>query len=373
MLTKRRIYLLCYLITCAVLIAAPCWCKAQSIEHRSAPFQNLSLGTRAFYGSFITPSSKLEYVRDSYTSLREYYIQYQLKGSKRWQQMHNYPQWGLSYLSGNTGSRAYIGNMHAAYAFLNLPLFRSNFYSGSFRFGAGPGWVEKPYDVDTNPKNTIIGTKLNAFIHLMFQNEFKISSRIFLNANLGLMHLSNGGTILPNLGLNIPTISAGVRYAFATSVSDTSVNMETMSKRIQYSVYSTAGLKQWPWIGSGKYLINTIHAEGLKTLNENNVAGGGLVFFYDRTLSKYSSEGETAPPHNKHLQVGMYASWEHTFGRLSFPMQAGVYVFNRYKSPALFQQVGLRYRFSDHLSSVMFLKTHMGRADFIHAGFGYHF
>jgi hypothetical protein len=373
MLTKRKLHLLCYLVTCAALIATPCWCNAQSTERRTSLFQNLSLGTRAYYGSFITPSAKLEYVRDSYTSLREFYLQYQVKGNKRWHQTHNNPQWGLSYLSGNTGSRVYIGNMYAAYAFLNLPLLRASRYTGSFRFGAGPGWVDKPYNVDTNPKNTIIGTKLNAFIHLMFQNEFKITPRIFLNANLGLMHVSNGGTILPNLGLNIPTISAGIRYTFATSTIDTITSLKSVPKQIQYSIYSTAGLKQWPWVGSEKYLINTLYLQGQQSLNENNKAGGGLMLFYDRTLSKYSSEGETAPPHGNQLQIGVFASWEHSFARLSFPMQAGVYVYNRYKSPALFQQVGLRYRFSKHVSTVMFLKTHMGRADFIHAGFGYHF
>jgi hypothetical protein len=345
-----------------------------NVQYKTNSFiKNTSLGTRFYYGSFITPTAKSEYIRDSYTSLGEIYIQYQTKGNKEWQLSHQYPQWGLSFLYGNTGSRQYIGNMRALYAYANFPLLKSHSYSGSFRFGAGPGWVNKPYEVNVNPKNTIIGTKLNAYIHLMFQNEIKLTGPLFLNANLSFMHLSNGGTQLPNLGLNIPAFSAGLRYAFSDPVIERRVLSDSFTKKINYQIYTSVGIKQWPWVGSDSYLVNTLQAEAVRNFSRNNIYGAGIIFFYDRTLPHYSSEAMATPPHRNKLQAGLYASYEHQVGKLSLPLQAGVYVYNRYKSPALFQQFGLRFHFSKHLSTQVLLKTHMGKADFIHAGIGYNF
>ena len=358
-----------------ILVIAPVICYSQdTIQSQKKSFlKNTSIGTRFYYGSFITPSSKLEYVRDSYTSFGEVYLQYQMKGNKHWQVTHKYPQWGVSFLYGNTGSRQYIGNMRAAYAYINTPLLKSGNYTSSFLFGAGPGWINKPYDIYTNPKNTIIGSKFNAFIHLMLQNEIKITDRFFVNANLSFMHLSNGGATLPNLGLNIPVFSAGLRYAFSDPVIETKPISEKFRKKTTYKIYTTIGVKQWPWVGSNTYLINTVQLEAGRQISYNNSYGAGIIFFYDRTLSHYASEANSKPPHRNKLQAGVYGSYEHFFGKLSFPMQAGAYVYNRYKSPVLFQQIGMRFHLTKHLSTEILLKTHMGKADFIHTGIGYNF
>ncbi len=335
--------------------------------------QNTSAGTRFYYGSFITPTAKAEYTRDSYASFGEVYFQFQSKGNKEWQVNHKYPQWGLSFLYGNTGSKQYIGNMKTLYAFVNVPLSESGIYTGSFLFGAGPGWIDKPYNIYSNPKNTIIGTKLNAFIHLSWQNEFKIADRFFLNANLSFMHLSNGGTTLPNLGLNTPGFSAGIRYAFSNTVKEPNKIYPEFTKKMNYKIYLTAGIKQWPWVGSDYYLINTLQAEAIKKFAPTHSYGGGIIFFYDRTLAHYSSEANAEPPHRNKLQAGIYGSYEHFLGKLSFPIQAGAYIYNRYKSPVAFQQFGLRIQLSKHISTEILLKTHTGKADFIHSGIGYIF
>jgi hypothetical protein len=359
----------------SALVLTPGLCPAQHTTQNKnfSILKNTSIGTRFYYGSFITPTAKSEYVRDSYTSFREIYLQYQTKGDKDWQLTHKNPQWGISFLYGNTGSRQYIGNMRSLYAYVNLLLFKSGIYEGGFRFGAGPGWVDKPYNVNTNPKNTIIGTKLNAYIHLAFQNEVKLTQRLLLSADFSFMHLSNGGTRLPNLGLNIPAFSAGLRYALSDPIIDTKSLAKRFSKKINYNIYATIGVKQWPWVGSDSYMINTVQAEASKKFSCNNAYGGGIIFFYDRTLPHYSSEALAMPPHRNKLQAGVYGSYEHFLGKLSFPLQAGAYVYNRYKSPALFQQFGLRFHFSKHMSAEVLLKTHMGKADFIHTGIGYNF
>jgi hypothetical protein len=158
-------------------VAASTNCAAQSeTASTKTPFlKNISFGLKGYYGSFITPRAKVEYIRDSYVSLAEFSLQFQTAGNKNWQVTHHYPRWGLSFLTGNSGSRQYIGKLNALYGFLDLPLLSSKIYKGSFLIGSGLGWVSKPYDVQTNSKNTIIGTRMNAFINLQLNNEFTIS------------------------------------------------------------------------------------------------------------------------------------------------------------------------------------------------------
>jgi len=296
--------------------------------------------------------------------------------------VNRYPQWGIGLMYGNTGSRQYMGNMTALYAYLNLPIIRAGNYNANFLVGTGPGIISRPFDILSNPKNTLIGTRLNAFINLGFQNELRLSKHVFLNAGLNFLHLSNGGTTLPNLGINTPCVTAGLRYAFdKPDTADIIPNPGYYQKRILIKVFSSVSLKQAPWIGGNHYLINVLQPEVTYLRKRKNSIGIGMMFTYNRSLDFFPLENPSYEKKGqKKLQIGTYGTYELLFGRLSVPLQLGVYVYNKAKSPLLFQQFGLRYRLQDKYSSVinnlsaeLLLKSHMGQADFIHIGIGYTF
>ena len=348
--------------------------QSTSSSQSSGFWKNASIGSRFYYGSFLTTKAKAEYIRDSYSSYGELYFQLQTNGKSDWEANHRYPQWGFSIIYGNTGSRQYIGHMTALYAYLNLPVIKSHNYTGSILVGTGPGWVSKPFDINTNPKNTLIGTKLNAYINLAFHNEIMISKRLALNAGLNFMHLSNGGTTLPNLGVNTPCVFAGIRYGFGQPAREEKTIKDDFRKSIRYQFFTSMSLKQAPWIGGNYYAINVLQSEAVYRVKRNYSYGLGMMFTYNRSLDFFPLENPSYEKRGqKKLQMGTYASYEHFFGRLSVPLQLGVYVYNRAKSPFLFQQFGLRYGFSKHLSGELLLKSHMGQADFIHTGIGYIF
>ena len=320
-------------LSCSVLflyiacLLAPVTGSAQqdAAPAKSTFFKNVSLGLKGYYGSFITPKAKVEYIRDSYSSLGEISLQYQGDGSKDWHLTHNYPRWGIGYLYGNSGSRQYIGKASALYAFLDLPLLSTRKYIGSFLIGTGVGWISKPYDAISNFKNTILGTKINAYINLGLNNEFTLSQKLFVNVGIGFMHFSNGGTTLPNLGLNTPVLSAGLRYAFHTPSRIDRPLADSFAKKTTFAIYTAIGAKQSPWIGSNHYLINTAQAEMMRRFAYNHAAGGGLIFFYKRTMRK-AVEDSVGGKIDK-FQAGIYGSYEHFFGKLSVPLQAGFYLY----------------------------------------------
>ena len=334
--------------------------------------QNGAFGFQTHYGSFLTQSAKAAFLRDSYSSIQEMYYQQQTDGSQPWHAANSMPQWGVAVFWGNTGSRAYMGHLGGAFGFINVPLLKKKAFTSKLRGGMGLGWVQKPYNKNSNHKNVLIGSPLNGYMGFLWQNEFRLAPRLFLNAGLSFTHLSNGGSTLPNLGLNIPALSLGVRYG-AGEAAATKMPVAYKKEKIKYAVFASGGIKQAPWVESSRYLVNTISVEGGRQLGYSGLLSGGVLFFYDRSLQVHPAGIPSLKRKGNYLQAGIFAVYEHQFGNISVPLQLGAYVYNKDLSPQLFQNLGLRYKLSHHLSAQVILKTHMGQADHIHFGVGYHF
>src|SRR4051794_34551661 len=102
MIVKPILYIIRFLSLCCLLVAG-FFAAAQdstttSSKHLSSPFlTKLSIGTRFYYGSFLLTKSKAEYIRDSYTSFGEVYLQQETTGSQDWQISHHFPRWGVAF------------------------------------------------------------------------------------------------------------------------------------------------------------------------------------------------------------------------------------------------------------------------------------
>lgn len=337
----------------------------------SSPAQS-SFGWQTHYGSYLSQSPKADYIKDSYTYFNELYYQQQTDGIKEWQQVNNGPQWGVAFFWGNTGSRRYMGRMMGAYPFVTIPLYKTGGFASKLRGGMGLGWVQHPYDKISNHKNVLIGSHLNGYIGFLWQNEFRILPRLYANAGLSFTHFSNGGSTLPNLGLNVPAITVGLRYG-AAEVATTKTFKNPFKKSLQYRAWLGTGVKQAPWVESKRYLIKTAAGELSKQLGYSSAVTGGVVFHLDKSLEVHPLGIPSLKRKGNFFQAGVYAAYEHHMGRLSIPLQLGAYVWNKDKNPQLFQNIGMRYKMGEHWSAQVLLKTHMGQADHIQAGIGYTF
>ena len=94
-----------------------------------------------------------------------------------------------------------------------------------WNFGASFGW--KKYDAESNPCNRVVGSKINAYIHLGFLLNWQLDAQTNLRAGIGVTHFSNGNTAshfsngntaYPNAGVNTLGASIGLtRYFGGTS------------------------------------------------------------------------------------------------------------------------------------------------------------
>lgn len=354
----------CGLLVCLVLVTF-------SKAHAQPLFKNPSLAARFFYGSFLTRLPKAAYLRDSYSYFGELSVEQQTDGRYAWQVANGLPQIGVAVHFGNTGSKQYMGNMAALFPFVNWRLYQTKNFRSGVRAGAGLGWVQKPYNRLTNHKQVLIGSHTNAYINFLWENEIKLFSNLHINAAISFSHLSNGSSTLPNLGLNIPSLSIGLRYNIVKDSILQKWKQDTAIKYNALAVYTSLGLKQAPWIGSKRYVVNTLQLEWSRTLHRSGRYSVGAALFYNPSLEINPAGILDQKQRGKNLQAGIFVGYEHLLGRLSVPLQVGVYVYNHNSYPLLFQELGLRYRINPHWTAQLAMKAHTGRADFIHVGIGY--
>lgn len=70
-----------------------------------------------------------------------------------------------------------------------------------WNLGLTAGW--HPYDIEKNPDNKVIGSRVTAYIDADLYLNFRLSRHFDLNAGISAIHFSNGNTTVPNAGLNV--------------------------------------------------------------------------------------------------------------------------------------------------------------------------
>jgi hypothetical protein len=350
--------------------------------HSAFPQQNvyslpkpLSISSSIHFGFNNSSNPKLAYIIDSRPVFAELDISYNTNGQKLWQQINGYPEIGLGLLYGNSGSREYIGKMGAILAFMKPAFYKSHAVNLTGEFGIGPGWIQKPFNAQTNYKNLVIGSSLNVCIKLQAGAEIKILPKTQLEIGFSFTHFSNGSMKLPNLGLNIPAISAGLKYSFIKPEILPKRFLPPLEKKWNYYLFILAAYKQAKPLESPLCWINLMSFEMLKEFSHTGRFGGGFNLTYDRALREEIPFSTTfAYDQSKlKLEASLYGSYEYVMGNFSIPFQLGVYLYNNYPVTALYENIGIRYRFSPHWIAGAALKAHFANGDFIQWGLGYKF
>jgi len=339
---------------------------ASSQNNQHSFFNYSSFGAQYYYGTSIGHTFKR--IRDSRPYSGELIFQKQINVSPFWNHTKRLPQWGIGLSATHSGSK-YVGTLICLYPFIKLPLYTVGPLQGNLRFGFGAGWVERPYDKITNSENLLLSQRISSHANISFQNEVRISPRHFINVTAMFYHMSNAKTSLPNLGINIPSVSLGYRYAFNADAKKFSIVNDSLDKKFFKQIFFTTGVKQMQVPDSSYYLVQILSGEIGKQLSYSSTVSIGMYVTHDESVK--------TDPLVKHLgavknsQVAVYGSYEYNLGKLSIPVQFGIFVYN--SNSKLLESVGFRYKISQHWLAELLLKSHLHRADLMHLGVGYKF
>lgn len=199
--------------------------------------------------------------------------------------------------------------------------------------------------------------------------------RTYLDFGVSLTHISNGSVKLPNYGLNPISLSAGIQYDLHPPLKMIHSAVEPVDKKWYYYLYLSAAVKESPPLESPVYLVNILSLEVMKNFSHTGRYGGGISFTYDPSLT---TEVDNSPTFEwdgskPKLEIGAYLSYEYVAGNLSFPVQLGYYIYNNYMISPFYEEVGIKYRISEHWNIGGAVKAYLGHGDFIRWGLGYKF
>ncbi|TGE05206.1 acyloxyacyl hydrolase [Hymenobacter fodinae] len=339
------------------------------------PAGPLVLGAYA-QGSFIlahTPAVK--HLAVSHPTGVELNLQRQTNGSAPWHAWYRYPKVGAAFVYYDYHNPV-LGKSYAATVYINKSFVRTQRQELNFRIGTGVGFFPIRYDQETNHKNTIVSSRLNATIQTRLEYDVAVSEHLGLLLGVGLNHYSNGATTKPNFGINLPTVLLGLNYHQQRPFSPLPIGESALTPpdlgRNFVEISGTAGLKQRNETDRNKYWANSVTIAAGRRVNRKSNLVIGLEGFYDRSLrAELRDTARTTENLPDVKKAGAYVGHELLFGRLAFVSQLGFYLYNPYKSNKFYyERLGLKYRFTERLFGSIDLKVHRGSADIIECRLG---
>ena len=295
-------------------------------------------------------------------------LQRQTTGAAPWHGWYKFPKVGVA-LTYYDFHNPVLGYVFAASPYISKTFSRGPKHDFSFRLGAGLAYLTNPYNQETNHKNTIASSALNATLQFRFEYDYALTPHLGLLAGVGLNHFSNGATTKPNFGVNLPSVVLGLNYHQQRPVPFANANAPAPAEvgHLFYNVSTSLGFKQRTEGDKQKYFVNSVTAAVGRRMNRKSNLLLGVEGFYDRslkaTLEDTTRAGGKQPDVKK---AGVFLGHELLFGRLAFVSHLGFYVYAPYKSStAYYERLGLKYHFTVLLFGAVDLKIHRGAADVI--------
>lgn len=295
-------------------------------------------------------------------------------GKKIWEQLYKYPQTGVTLSFFDLANPKQLGNLYGLYPYINFPFIRNENLSFNVKVGTGISYVTKKFETLENHKNIAIGSHFNALIVLRLNSQIRIYKSLLWETGLGITHFSNGAFQMPNLGLNIVTASTGFVFSSPCKnyMADTILPVEKVK---EFNIEIGAGFSEKQPIGGKKYIAAVISVNRVKQISHKSKLGYGADIFYNSTNIPVMEEDSIFIKNKfQNIQPGAKFCYELILGRLSIPLEMGVYVYSKIKSNGpVYNLFGLKYEVSKNLTAAFILKTHFAKADFAHIRLGYRF
>lgn len=181
--------------------------KAQS----SAPQNQYSFGYQQTIGSIVKHSSSFMPEVKGLTAFCEIKYANSFLKHKTWKQYHQFPELNISLLYARYGNRPIFGDSYNALIGLNYTKKNSK-WKRNFAYQFGVNYSTRPYNINTNPTNNIIGSTINFALKLSYGFEYFINPNLSAGLNAVLMHHSNGSAETPNLGINVAGVGLNLKW-----------------------------------------------------------------------------------------------------------------------------------------------------------------
>lgn len=345
-----------------------------NVEAQVSPKPAYTLTPRLHYGFIWNFAEEVAHLSNQHMPAFELDLTKQTRGNKEWQREYNYPQVGYSLMYYAFDKQKPVGNALLLFAHAGKNFYKTRRTNFQWRMGFGLAYVKRGYDEEFNLRNNVISQKINFTINGQLNYNIRISQNVLFNMGFGLVHISNGSLKLPNFGLNLPTVHAGVGIELSKGEEPLKKDsVRSFRRRTYFHISPFAGIKEVYPVNGPKYFLGGLSALVERRMNRKSGLHAGLEFSYDHS-KKSEIFYEALDVNNVFInraQAGVLVGHELYINRLSMLTQMGVYLYDpTHLNKSYYQKVGLKYYLSDKVFVNMSMKLHLGIADWIEWGGG---
>lgn len=343
--------------------------QAQGVKGDSTSF---SIEGKFQVGNILNLSPELEATATSSPKLMQLDFGWTNSTKKAWDKCNCYVNNGISVMYSDFGNKEQLGEALSAVFFVEPYISYKHRTTFSFRAGAGPSYMNNVYDKDTNPNNEYYSMPLSYLLMAGVNFSHSLSPHFKFNLIAQFNHISNGGTRIPNHGINYPTVGVGIQYDFNPQKLVARPRTPAV-KNVKLMVHLFSGprvTKPADPLPEERGLVTGINVGVVKRLGKVIALGVGGEFYVDPISEVYTERtGEVYQTKIASLSIQNYF----LFGRIYFGQQVAYYLtdHNPNINTDWYQRYILGYTISNTWTVGVSLKAHVEVADFaaITAGF----
>jgi hypothetical protein len=313
----------------------------------------------------------------------------QTTGEHLWEQLCNYPSWGVSVNALDFFNSAEIGIPIAVHGFINAPIYRYNRFALNYEFGFGITFNWKSFNPLTNKYNVAIGAG-EAFMSDAGMNvSYELTDHIDLVGGASFSHFSNGAIKLPNFGINAIAPKISLKYNFYERPKFIKREVPKFTPHNEWVFSTFAGMKNIIYDSmnvslSEKYKGMFFPIYGISALFNRQISysskiGIGMTVNYNESIN-----AQVAVDNNKLVdvdgklldgfQVSIYPSYEICADKISVVLQPAFYIIrkaSKNQSPVFHQRIMIKYHITDQIFAGITLRDYSMHADFVEWTLGY--
>ena len=375
--------------------------------------ERFAIKVQPFFGTYLDKNNhhfeKLGLVNLSGMNLG---IEFPSDQQRPWQQYLNNSTLGIG-LSVIDWNSEYLGQAIAMYPYLLIPAVRTEKFQFNFKIAGGLGYVNETwytqevhdpnvYFDDNAMTNNVFGCHLNAYLSAGVNANYSVNRNVALHGEFGYFHMSNGRTCMPNLGANILYGGVGVVTTFNNPVVEKGpIQFPDLPYAWALNITGAAGAHR-AWMEHPRFLISSLHAGAVYSVNNWYGLGAGLDIFYNGAIDNNTGRGlyreDREYSFSDKLRAGIALNNEFRLGIVTAMVDWGVYLYNpsrHYydtdhpiygygKRPLFYDnegagtdeafhyiRFGMKYRVWDNLYLQASAKTHLHICEYIEFGVGY--
>lgn len=277
-------------------------------------------------------------------------------GEKTWHRGMNFPEVGANLTYYSFADSKVFGDAFSILLAAKFYLVRSKVANLYFKLGSGYAYLSRRYNETENPNNTLISSPINMAALLRLGLEWKVTKRVLLNTALSFQHYSNSGSVMPNIGLNMPNFTVGVKVFPQLKELSYDCTKPTSFKRNELIWKVSIGLQMLRKIEDNVPVPKRIYPVPGATIayaryvNPGNKLYVGLSFEHFPSLRQYFIDNNIRTSRGMGIETtvpSVVLGDEFVFGWVSMFYSAGVYLWhNKATVSPFYVKCGMNFYFA---------------------------